>query len=162
MTQETLSDAQFLQLVDDNQARIQRIAKSYAPGGELNDLVQEILLQLWRSRASFRGDASMDTWLYRVALNTAMSFRRKKRDPIAVDGRAEQIDAIGNPLDPAELLQSFLRSLGDADRLAMLLFLEGLSTAQIADVLGSTKGAVAVRMSRLKQRFENEFVEEST
>jgi RNA polymerase sigma-70 factor (ECF subfamily) len=162
LTQETLSDAQFLQLVDDNQARIQRIAKSYAPGGELNDLVQEILLQLWRSRASFRGDASMDTWLYRVALNTAMSFRRKKRDPIAVDGRAEQIDAIGNPLDPAELLQSFLRSLGDADRLAMLLFLEGLSTAQIADVLGSTKGAVAVRMSRLKQRFENEFVEEST
>lgn len=161
MNQPALSSDEFENLVATNQQRIQRIARSYAPPGEFDDLVQEILLQLWRARGSFRGDAKVDTWLYRVTLNTAMSFRRKKRDPIAQGAGKETIDAIGNPVDPADLLQRFLHTLGEADRSTMLLFLEGLPAERIAQVLGTTKGAVAVRVSRLKQRFEDEFVEET-
>lgn len=161
MSEASISNANFEQLIAANRQRIQRIARSYAPPGELDDLVQEILLQLWRARKSFRGDAQVHTWLYRVALNTAMSFHRKKRDPVVEPEQTETIDTIGNPVDPSVLLKRFLDNLGVTDRSAMLLFLEGLAAQQIADVLGTTPGAVAVRLSRLKQRFEDEFVEES-
>ncbi|MDX1373716.1 MAG: sigma-70 family RNA polymerase sigma factor, partial [Nitrososphaeraceae archaeon] len=69
--------ADFEELVRQNIGRIRRIAMRYADHGETEDLIQEILLALWRSYSSFQGDSRIETWIYRVALNTALSGLRK-------------------------------------------------------------------------------------
>jgi RNA polymerase sigma factor (sigma-70 family) len=143
---------------------LRRIARSYAGArGESEDLHQEILCQLWRSWPSFRGDATAGTWLYRVALNTALTYRRqsKRRLPAAT----AEIDesrlpaSAGGPTDETAILADFLGSLGSVDRSVMILYMEDLSHQEIADVVGLGVGAVGVRIHRLKQAFKQRYVE---
>lgn len=142
---------------------LRRIARVYGgPAGEEEDLVQEILLQVWKGLASFRGDSALATWVYRVALNTALSFRRGAgRRPPTTD--ADPIQAaggtIGTPRAEAAILREFLDDLGPVDRSVLLLYLEALDHQQIGDVTGLSAGAVAVRLHRIKTAFEERYVE---
>jgi len=64
---------EFEQLVREHNGRIRRIARRFAANGAVDDLVQDILTRLWRSHSSFRGDSKIESWIYRVALNAAMT-----------------------------------------------------------------------------------------
>lgn len=150
----------FEQLIAENRARLARIARAYANRGETEDLLQDILLQLWRSRGGFRGQSTASTWLYRVALNTAISHCRRRRPPTTSDP-IDPVGSTGDPLDEQVLLATFLRSLNEIDRSTLLLYLEGLDHPQIAQVLGASAGAVAVRLTRLRKRFEAQYVEDA-
>ena len=150
----------FEQLLSSNEPRLKRIAHSYG-GADWQDLLQEIHLQLWRSRDRFRGDSEASTWLYRVALNTALSFRRgKKIFTQPLDDKPEQGTA-GQPLDQAVILREFLASLNQANRAVLLLFLEGLGNDEIAKVVATSAGSVATRLTRLKRQFEQTYLEET-
>jgi RNA polymerase sigma-70 factor, ECF subfamily len=158
------TDERLTELLAAHGATLRRIAWAYAGAtGEEDDLHQEILLQLWRALPSFRGDAAPGTWLYRVALNTAISWRRSatrraNREPVT---RVAATNTAGAPPGRSELavLEEFMGSLGPVDRTVLILYMEGLASAEIADVTGLAPGAVAVRVHRMKQRFERTYVE---
>lgn len=147
------------EVIRDHAGQLRRIARQYAGEAEEQDLLQEICVALWRGLESFQGRSSLSTWVFRVAVNTALQFVRKRRLPtsplVSEPPGSSDVD------DPVRLLQAFLGGLDPVNRAVLLLDLEGLDRREIADVLGLTPGAVAVRMTRLKQRFEDEYVEES-
>jgi RNA polymerase sigma-70 factor, ECF subfamily len=149
----------FEEIVAANQRRIVGIARSYARGEECRDLTQEILLQLWKGLDGFQGRSAPSTWVYRVALNTAISYRRKNGMHMA-PGREEF------PADPAVppgagkevlILESFLHSLGKIDRALFLLYLEDLSYREMSEISGLTETNVGVRICRLKKMFEESY-----
>lgn len=125
------------------------------------DVTQEVYLRVWRSLRTFRGDADPGTWLYRVAANAALTFvKRRARagtptdpaempDPTVADGTDAR--------DDAELLERALRQLPPAQRAAVVLKdVYGWSCEEIGRKMGSTEGAVKVRLFRARQRLADE------
>lgn len=140
---------------------LRRIARGYAgPAGEEEDLYQEILLQVWRGLPSFRGDAAPGTWLYRVALNTALSWRRRDaRRPPHHAGTTDPPAGPGGARSEAAILEEFLANLRPVDRSVLLCYMEGLSYQDVADVTGLSAANVGVRLHRMKQVFTRRYVE---
>jgi RNA polymerase sigma-70 factor, ECF subfamily len=131
MTAEEARERRFHDAVAANQRRILAIARSYARGEECRDLCQDILLQMWRGLDSFAGRSSPDTWVYRVALNTAITFRRKNGRRIDPSCRSinEPFPEPAAPPSPGSevvILEEFLHSLPKIDRAVFLLYLEDL------------------------------------
>ncbi len=148
------TDQAFARMLSDNRAALARLARRYAARDDWQDLLQEMHLQLWRSFAGFDGRAQLSTWVYRVALNTALSHRRKpRRDHAPLEEIHERGDA-GVPGDPMSVLEAFLSELDPIQRSVLVLDLEGMEREQIAEVLGISLGAVATRMTRLRQALE--------
>src|SRR5690554_5525903 len=101
----------FTAMLEDNQPALARLARRYAGPDDWPDLLQDMHLQLWRSFTSFDGRAQLSTWVFRVALNTALSkLRQPRRTHVSLDQVPERGDA-GHPVDPMELLDAFLASL---------------------------------------------------
>lgn len=151
----------FNQLLHENHPRMVRLARQYADADDWQDLLQDMRLQLWLSLPGFDGRAQLDTWVYRVALNTAISHRRRKRLPRSnADAVAEAGDT-GAINDEMDVLRDFLGALDPVNRALLLMDLEGMSRTQIAEVLGLSAGNVAVRMTRLRQRFEERYLEQT-
>ncbi len=151
----------FERLLQDNHARLVRIARQFATGDTWQDLLQEIRLQLWRSLDSYRGQAQVATWVYRIAMNTAISHQRRQL-PAATRDYAIDPDtqAGGHGADAAMgLLREFLATLDPVNRALLIMDLDGLEREQIAQVLGLSVNAIAVRMTRLRQAFEQRYLE---
>lgn len=152
-------ESAFADMLQESRAALARVARHYAALQDVPDLLQEIHLQLWRSFDNFAGRSDRSTWVYRVALNTALSFRRKPVPPHQpLESIAERGDA-GGAIDQMQLLEVFLSTLDPVQRALLLLDLEGLPREQIAEVLGISENAVAIRMTRLRQSFEAQFLE---
>ena len=150
----------FGHLLDRNKRRLVGIARSYAKGDEYQDLYQEILLQIWKSLDRFESRSSPDTWIYRVALNTALTYRRRADDrlrhtaPEDGAGASEQLVAPAtSSATDLQIVRQFVGTLGDVDRAVFVLYLEDLSYREMAEILGLTEGNVAVRINRIKKRF---------
>ena len=145
----SLSDQEgdFRELLQRNHARWAGIARSYASIAEREDLLQEILMQVWKSLAGFSGRSSTDTWAYRVALNTAMAWvrssRSRQRDTSMV---SEDVDRLAGSLvsetTDAIVLDEFLASLSKTDRAVMLLFLDAVPNSEAAEITGMSEGAL--------------------
>ncbi len=152
----------FSEVVAANQRRILAIARSFAHGDECQDLYQEILLQMWRGLGHFGWRSAPSTWVYRVALNTAITFRRKNGRRVEPSGKPLS-DAVPEPVAPPSpgneilILEEFLRSLGEIDRAVFLLYLEDLSYREISEVTGLTENHVGVRINRLKKTFTERY-----
>lgn len=150
----------FASLLAANRRRLQAIARTYARGEAEQDLLQEILLQLWRSLDGFAGRSSLDTWAYRVALNTAIVWRRKARAEPR-ENRAAAVDesaAASGPRDELVILDEFVSGLGPADKALFLLYLEDLTYRQIAEVTGLSESHVGVKLHRLKRAFMERYL----
>jgi RNA polymerase sigma-70 factor (ECF subfamily) len=148
----------FLALIEQHQGILHRICSLYTWRSEdRQDLFQDMLLQLWRSFPSFRGDSSPATWMYRVALNTALLQQRTaQRRPDLTGGGDERIAAMSvapqRPQEASELLRVCIRELPTLDRALILLYLEERSYEEIAETTGLTRTNVSVRLVRLKGR----------
>jgi len=150
----------FEGLLNSNKRPLMAIARAYAPGEEGRDLYQEILLQLWRGLDGFAGRSQLNTWVYRVALNTALSQRRKSLSrPTARQAGHQDTEEPAASADTANpgrelvVLRHFLGVLGDIDRAVLLLYLEDLSYRQMAEITGLSEGHIGARISRLKEKF---------
>ncbi|MCW8876116.1 MAG: sigma-70 family RNA polymerase sigma factor, partial [Kangiellaceae bacterium] len=154
---------EFEQVIRENHRRIRYIANRYAKASEADDVYQEILMQLWKSFESFSGEASRDTWLYRVALNTAVSFVRRtvKHGKIKEAVNAVSLPAIKHSVQDkcqAEILEKFMNSLGDIDANILMMYLDGMSIAEMAEVIGIKPNSITVRVKRIKLRFEEQYL----
>ena len=134
------SQSLFLELLDRHYGRWRAIARAYAKD-DADDLFQEIILQIWQSLPTFRGDSQSGTWCYRVALNTAMTWRRdletrRKRLPIAVAIEEIASRTSDTKNDGAAMLQSLMAKLSPADRGILMMTLDELTYAEMAAVVG--------------------------
>ena len=160
MSQHSASEADFLDLIEEMNGRIERLARAYAQAEDRDDLIQEMRLQLWKSWSSFLGDAKSTTWAYRVILNTAlMHKRRRQRKPIVTTRTAEQ--KVGGATYPTEraILSEFLANLRPVDRAVFVLFLEGVPRDEMTEILGLTASAIASRLNRMKSAFRSAYME---
>lgn len=139
-----------------------KVARAYTlTAEECEDLTQEILLQLWRSLSQFQGRASASTWVYRVALNTALGWHRKEgRRRAWQQPLLEPEDVPATDLDSAERLHrrevveqlyAAIRQLPKAEAALVLLYLDDLSYREIAEVLGISEGNVGVKLNRARK-----------
>lgn len=152
----------FEQVIHDNSGRIRRIAKRYAPVGESEDLCQEIMTDLWRGFDSFRGESKVETWVYRIAFNTAMTKVRKTIRKREGDERVQAIlsreEVEHTSVSEADLLSDFLNSLNEIDASVLMMYLDGMSTDEMVEVLGAKTNAINVRISRIKQKYIEAYV----
>ncbi|MDO3386619.1 RNA polymerase sigma factor [Gilvimarinus sp. SDUM040013] len=153
-------------LLRSQSGRIRAIANRYARGPDCEDLYQEILEQLWRARDSFRAESKVETWVYRIALNTAITGVRKQCRQREVNNhpKAHSVVSEAAPAErcQADILERFAASLDEVDRSILLMYLDGLSGAEMAAVLGMQRSAIQTRISRLKTDFSHQFVEEAS
>jgi RNA polymerase sigma-70 factor (ECF subfamily) len=122
-----------------------------------NDLFQEIVLQLWRSFPSFRGEAKITTWMYRIALNTAISGFRKQTRLVKTEDLQEVhmniSDAWGDDREEDfQKLQWAVRQLPEIERAMIMMALEEVPYDEIAETIGITQNNVRVRMNRIREK----------
>lgn len=144
-----------------------KVVHAYAfEHADRQDLFQEIAVQVWRSVDAFRGDSSVPTWMYRVALNTAIAWTRKehphrrgKETLDLVEGLLTTESSAGR--DPrVEWLYHQIAQLKDVDRSVALLLLDGFSYKEIAAIVGLTESNVGVKINRIKSALADKSVEE--
>ena len=129
--------------------------------------MQEMVYQLWRSGQQFDTNYKFSTWMYRIALNVAISFyRRESRSGLRIalgdDLRLMELEDKSPDNEDLEekidLLQLFISELGELDKALMILYLEERSYREIAEILGITETNVATKLSRIKQRLKQQFL----
>ena len=124
---------------------------------EVADLFQDILINLWKGFAKFRGDSSIRTWIYRVSLNTCISADRKKKrrgETVPLDMKINLFDDSAEDMKQVRMLQDRISRLGPFDRAIVLLWLENLSYEEIASIVGITVKNVSVRLFRIKEQLK--------
>jgi len=153
----------FQTLVDEHKKILYKVCYSYCRNrDDREDLAQEIIVQLWRSFASFDGRCRFSTWMYRIALNVAISFYRREstrtRHVLSDDEKVlNAIDETENRSAEVQALYEFIDGLEPLNKALILLYLDGNSYSEIADVVGITETNVATKISRLKQIMREEF-----
>lgn len=163
MKPEQPDEAAFLKLIHENRPKILKICRVYAWNrADHDDLYQEILFQIWRALPGLSKGACADTWLYRVALNTSISFVRKDAArskhgiPHEPDDLARRIEATQNPGEPeADRLARLYEAIADlnaVEKALVVLFLEDLSYEEIAEALGLSVNHVGVALHRARKK----------
>ena len=155
----------FLKLIQDNKGIIIRICNSYcARKSDREDLAQEITIQLWKAGDHYDPNQKFSTWMYRVALNVAISWYRKGKSailPVLLNEAHYEMEDVSGAEDEAteniNLLQRFINELPEMDKALMILFLEGKTHAETGDILGISETNVATRISRIKKKIKQRF-----
>jgi len=154
-------EKEFLQIITENQGIIHKVCSIYCDLEEdRRDLFQEILVQLWKSYASFRNESKFTTWMYRVALNTAItSFKKDKRQPDKAGISYESIQLAEEIYDTRtedqiKLLNNAVVQLTGIEKSIILLFLEDKKYEEIAEITGITQNYVRVKMNRIKKKLK--------
>jgi RNA polymerase sigma factor (sigma-70 family) len=155
----------FLKLIAAHKPIIYKICNSYCKNQyDRDDLAQEIIYQLWKSYSHFNHTVKFTTWMYRVALNVAITFYRKTKITEAIIQLAEpDLEIEDKKNDTVELeknintLQQFINQLKELDKALMILYLEEKSYSEIAEVLGITETNVATKIGRIKDKLKQKF-----
>ena len=163
MTQKDKED--FLVQLEEHKLIIYKICNSYCKNvSNRDDLVQEISYQLWKSFRHFNGSVKFSTWMYRVALNVAITFYRKTKTNEAIiqlgetDAEIEDSKENTGELEKnINTLQQFINELKVLDKALMILYLEEKTYREISEILGITETNVATRISRIKDKLKQRF-----
>ena len=154
----------FISILEKHKGIIYKVAKTYCYNtADLDDLIQEIILQIWQSIASYNYKNKWSTWIYRVALNTSISFYRKNKTRKEKTVNLPLIIEVSNDYDePSDdenllLLKRIIQELKEIDRALILLHLEGLSSQEIAEIISITPTNVTTKVSRIKKKLKLEF-----
>lgn len=152
----------FVTNLEKHQNIVHKICRIYTSDQDShNDLFQEITIQLWKAYPKFRGDAKFSTWMYRVALNTAITLYRKSRRSI----QTHNIDDVSFRLSSTEyddeseqqlkLMYKAVKQLNDIDKALVFLYLEDQSYREISDTLGISEVNARVKMNRIKTKLKS-------
>ena len=154
----------FLEALENNQQKLLRICSVYAKDAEdTKDLFQEVLIHIWQSMPNFKSNSLLSTWIFRIALNVCLRFRSKdikkqKRflhmDSIAIANIASEKE---NNEQNKQLtqLRNCIKTLNEADKAVITLYLEELPYKEISNILGLTENTVAVKVKRIKKKLLN-------
>lgn len=155
-------EVEFTQLIESNQGIIHKVCRIYCDTTEAReDLFQEIVLQLWKSYDSFKGDSKFSTWMYRVGLNTAITLFRQKNRTIQTTSldngsffniKSHEYDE--EQEERLKLLYTCIKKLNDVERALILLYLEDLPYRDIASTIGITEVNARVKMNRAKNKLK--------
>ena len=151
--------ADFSALLEVNRRLIFKVANTYGRGrADVEDLAQEIAAQSWRAYPSYDPARNFSTWLYRIALNVAISWlraeapRRRRSVPFEAELHDAAVSESFEDDDGSRILRGFIDSQGPLDRALLLLYLEERPNAEIAEILGITHSNVTTKINRLKER----------
>ena len=156
----------FLSVIQQHKRIIYKICNSYCKDPEdRKDLSQEIIVQLWKSFSKYNDQYKISTWLYRIALNVAISFYRKsyKRQKntslnseniFEIEDDSSEVEELESNI---KLLYQFINQLNELNKALMILYLDDNSYKDIADILGITETNVATKISRIKQKLKKQF-----
>ena len=156
---------QFSYLIEQNKKLIFKVCNAYCHDFEdRKDLVQEVIIQLWQSFGKYDNKYKLSTWMYRIALNTAISHyrtdRKRKSNTISLN---ENLIDFPDENDSPELdsnvaqLYEFINQFDELNKALMILYLDNNSYKDIADVLGITETNVATKINRIKQQLKKQF-----
>ncbi len=153
------SEQEFITAISTNQNIIHKVCNLYMHTAEgREDLFQEILLNAWKGVKNFKGNSKFSTWLYRVALNTAITFYRKEKRTIETSALESPADALpDHPVhDDASMSAMYkaIAELSDIDKAIVMLYLEDYDYQEIGDIMGITANNTAVKMNRIKTKLK--------
>jgi RNA polymerase sigma factor (sigma-70 family) len=152
-------ESEFEDILEKNKLKIFRICKIYAVNPiEPQDLFQEVILQIWMSISKYQGKSTIDTWVYKIALNVCMRSKMKLNRSNEQTGRFESIHflAAENQIDDYndlkfKYLQECIKTLNSIDTSLMVLYLDDLPYKKIAIITGLTENHIAVKMKRIRK-----------
>lgn len=155
-----IKQREFLKLIEQHKGILNKVSKMYMQDhDDQNDLMQEIILQLWHSYDRFKGNSQFSTWMYRVALNTALTYFKKEKRKSNQFTFLDNVDQpIENESEDKEVqLKLFYRAvheLNKVEKALIFLFLEGQGHKDIALNLGITEGNARVKLNRTKEKIQ--------
>ena len=162
---DTDKTVQFLEVILQHKGILYKVANSYCKNKEdRKDLVQEIAIQLWKSFERYDHAYKYSTWMYRIALNVAISFYRKENSRQRISNSLSidifEFENTENDLEKEhnlQLLDHLIAKLNHLDKALLLLYLEEKNHAEIAEIIGITTTNVATKISRIKAKLKKEF-----
>jgi len=158
-------EEKFLSIIDRHKGIIYKVANAYCKEDiDREDLIQEIIIQLWSSLESYNAQYKLSTWIYRIALNTSISFyrknKRRKENTISLSPVLE----IKDPAEPDRFenrdfqqLKNFIQELKEIDKAIFLLYLDGFKYKEIATMMAVSATNVATKISRIKNALKEKF-----
>jgi len=157
-------DATFVAWIDEHRGIVVKVARSFAATpDDLDDLIQEILIKVWASVDAFEGTAKPSTWIYRVALHRALTWRRDdakhrhKRHPLIELGEIRDRSGASSADSEHSLnhLYAQLRKLAEVDRALVLLSIEGFSYREMAEITDMSESNVGARLTRARTKLQD-------
>lgn len=153
-----MTEREFEKMVREHRSTIYTVCYMFSSDkDEVADLFQEILINLWKGSGSFRGESGLGTWIWKVSLNTCITYDRSQRrrpgtEPLSMDINLYEDTDEGSR--QAELLRSRIAKLGPFDRAIVLLWLENLSYDEIGQIVGISAKNVSVRLVRIREQLK--------
>jgi len=163
----TPKEEQFRKIVEEQQERVWNICRHYARSGDdTKDLQQEVMIHVWRNLGSFRGEAALSTWIYRIAVNTCLSYimkeNRRSEFNLSLDHKSieqlmqedEKTEKLMNEQKLDELHDS-INQLNVIDKLLISLSIEKVTTREMADIIGITEPNVRTKLHRIREELRS-------
>jgi len=155
-------ESKFLSDFEKNQNIVHKICRMYTTNRDAhNDLFQEVTIQLWRNYEKFRGEAKFSTWMYRVALNTAISLYRKSTRSVKIQDisdfeyKIKAVDYDDTEEQQLKAIYKAIHQLSDIEKALIFLYLEDKPYKEISETLGISNGNARVKMNRAKEKLKN-------
>jgi RNA polymerase sigma factor (sigma-70 family) len=159
LTQEL--EQQFVKLLEENQNIVHKVCRVYTNNSDAHkDLFQEVTIQLWKAYPKFRGESKFSTWMYKVAINTAITLYRKSKRQIQTNDitdfqyKLESEEYDGEIEEQMRLLYKAIHQLSDIEKALILLYLEDKPYKEIADTMGITEVNARVKVNRIKAKLK--------
>ncbi|MFT4017853.1 RNA polymerase sigma factor [Terrimonas sp.] len=153
---------QFLEILRQNGGILHKVCRMYGNTEEdRQDLLQEMIAQIWKAFPTFRQEAKISTWIYRIALNTAIAgYRKQQRQvfTVAIDAEFSMIND-GEDLIKTErlkLMYNAIAQLTDVEKALVMLYIEDKTYEEMEDILGMTQGSLRVKMNRIKEKLRKQ------
>lgn len=158
---EANTEGRFVEMVTESQGIIHKVCNIYCDDREhRKDLFQEILIQLWKSFGSFKGEAKFSTWMYRVSLNVALQYVRKERKKPSQMQLSDEVKNLSDTIqdddyeEDLKQLYTAISQLNDIEKAIIMLYLEDRDNEEIAEIIGISQNYVRVRMNRSKEKLK--------
>ena len=159
----------FIKIINDNKRLIYKVISIYCRDvDDRKDLEQEVIIQLWKSLKSYNENFKLSTWIYRIALNVAISHYRKDQKRLKSNAtldeeifRIVEDDYSEEQLNRSELLYSFINQLDAFNKAIILLYLEENSYKEISEILGITETNVGTKIGRIKKQLKESFSQQN-
>ena len=154
----------FHQIIEQHKGILFKVAKTYCRNDDdRQDLLQEVMIQVWKSLPKYNDTFAITAWLYRICLNVAISFYRKSATrqnfnvPLVEELTSIREEESNQKQEQLSLLEKFISELDDLDKALMLLYLEDKSYAEMSEIMGLSVSNVGTKLGRIKEKLKKKF-----